>query len=227
MELNSITATIGAKSPTVANVSLSYESGATKSRKMHLTDLVTLLKNATEQEVVDFKSKHFSIPRELVDLAYVDNNTFHGLFLIPGQKFLVNYCNKKYAVPYPSLLFSVKVVNGKVNETRVFAVKDKYVGADTVLYNFPFGNVYNGGNICWGSNTLPLISGVNEVLNKVILLFYSAETNSDLWNAQRINLKAIEGCHPILSSMYETLAQMEEFPSDALVPSGCKMASLY
>ena len=59
MELNSITATIGAKSPTVANVSLSYEGGAQKSRKMHLTDLVTLLKNATDNEVVDFKSNRF------------------------------------------------------------------------------------------------------------------------------------------------------------------------
>ena len=230
MELNSITATIGAKSPTVANVSLSYAGGAQRSRKMHLADLVALLKNATDNDVVDFKTNRFKVPKELVELSYVDKNNFHGLFLIPGQVFFVTYCDKKYPVPYPSLLFSIRVVNGKVNKTNVFAVKETdkdRLDENTVLYNFPFGNVYQDGSICWGGNKLPQIDGLSEVLKGVIHLFYSAETNADLWNSKRVNIEVIKGSNPILSSVYEILASMEEFPSDALVPSTYKMASLF
>lgn len=230
MELNSITATIGTKTPTVASVSLLYEGGATKSRKMHLSDFVRLLKNATENEIVDFKANRFKVPKELVELSYIDSNNFHGLFLIPGQVFFVTYCNKKYPVPYPPLLFSIRVVNGKVNKTNVFAVKEEdkdKLGDDTMLYNFPFGNVYQDGSICWGGNVLPQINGLSEVLKGVIHLFYSAETNADLWNSKRVNIESIKGCNPILSSVYDVLSSMDTFPLEALVPSTYKMANLF
>ena len=215
--------------PNIVSVTLEHNNGGTLVKKICLKDFFQIFNSAISEETIktDFSALRWNgIPDGLVDIAYQDNKNFMILLQVPAEIFIVEYCGNKYSIPFPSLLFSIKVINGKATETNVFAVKDVKASKNTVLYHFPFGNVYDNGKICWGGNSLPAI---NSPLESTIIprLFYSAPTNSDLWNAEKRLDVSIVKCEPVLSKIYEALHNKKTFPLDALMVSSMTIDKLY
>lgn len=81
-------------------------------------------------------------------------------------------------IKIPDILFGVKVVNNKITSSWVCCVKSKNINQDTMLYRFPFSNVFDSTSICWGSNKIYLIK-VDEIRNlfKMPGLFLSIPFN--------------------------------------------------
>ena len=215
--------------PELVTVTLGYKNGGSIVKKVKYNDFITMLNDSVEEggTVVSFSNKNWGgIPDGLIDIAYQDESNFLALLQVPAELFIVQYCGEKYSIPFPSLLFAVKVVGQRVTGTRVYAVKDTKVTSESVLYHYPFGNVYADGHICWGGNSLPTVEGVKDAF-KVPQIFYSAPTNSDLWKSEeRVDIEKL-GNEPILSKVYAFLNGQKEFPLDALMPTKFKVEQLF
>lgn len=85
-------------------------------------------------------------------------------------------------VPFPTCLFAFSINGGRLNGSKVFATSGSSILKDTdPLFCFPFGNVYEDGRICWGSNRIPPANTPLAVTG-IINLFYDAPFNGDLFD---------------------------------------------
>ena len=100
-----------------------------------------------------------------------------------------NYFNKIYIFEeFPALLFRFKVDNSnKIQSASVFVIKEERdsFNNDTLLYKYPFGNVWADGRICWGGNNLPLINESRDLL-KAVDLFFQFPTGDDLYSGKNV-----------------------------------------
>lgn len=132
------------------------------------------------------------LPEGAVDIKWSDAKNYSLVILVPGDRRYASFCNEKCYLPYPNLVFKFRVKNGKVQGgSAVMACNDDYhhFGPKTELFNYPYGNVSAGsGSICWGGNALPKVKEPYE-LTALMELFFSANTNLDLWQAGK-NAKA-------------------------------------
>lgn len=90
-----------------------------------------------------------------------------------------------FDVPMPYLVFFIKFVSSadstcyNVVHTSLFAAYGPVLDSNTMLYRFPFGNVFPGGQVCWGS--LPVIETPSLAeLAIVPTTILSSKFNSDL-----------------------------------------------
>ena len=210
--------------PAVVAVKITTVEGATIRKNISTESFLQMIKAAIDDDVDLSSCRWGGVPEGLIDISFHSKGNFIALTQVPAGVYLVDYCNNKYSIPFPSLLFYTKVLNGRVTSSKVFAVKEDRVTKNTELYNYPFGNVHENGNICWGSNQLPNINMPLE-LNIIPRLFLSAPTNSDLWRAdKRLNL---EGVEPILSKVYEHLNGKEKFPLNVLIKTKYSIDALF
>ena len=133
--------------------------------------------------------------------------------MLPASMQMMQYENTQYDVCVPSLVFSFHVDTGRLEKTRVFVLKDDKPTGNSVLYRYPFGNVYDDGRVCWGSNVFPDILEIKR-LEMVMTLFIHSPCNSDLYNSEKcIGVKDIP-----LRELFEQLHNKQDFPEEYLMP---------
>ena len=83
----------------------------------------------------------------------------------------------------PPLLWAVKMVGSKLIKTQLWLIKKGFEQKlsttlpDHCLHYFPYGNVYNYGDVCWGHANINQIKHPSEVDGA----FFSSVFNGDLW----------------------------------------------
>ena len=205
--MKKIEITIEEETPDFASVRVSEDSKGCLKR-IPIKSLVNLLSEGDEVAL-----SHCGVPLNCLDMAFSGAGMFEVVQYVPADKFLVRYMDKKYYIPFPTLVFQIRVEQKKVVKTRVFSAMDTVPTKNSVLYHFPFGNVYYDGKICWGGNRLPEYEWPSDV--NIPALFLSAPTNNDLWSTERCTVG--KDCEPLLSKIYEYLTKKEIFPSKWLV----------
>ncbi len=133
--------------------------------------------------------------------------------VLPASMQMMQYENTQYDVCMPSLVFSFHVNKGKLENTRVFTLKDEKPTEKSVLYRYPYGNVQDDGRVCWGSNTLPEIREIKR-LEMVMTLFIQSPCNSDLYHSE----KCIGQNDVPLRELFEQLRNVQSFPEEYLMP---------
>lgn len=146
-------------------------------------------------------------------------NAFTCLLLIPGRKAIFNHFGKDYLIPYPNLLFYFNCKNGKLKDSKVFSIKDETYSDKTILYNYPFSNVYESGDICWGDSIFPKLSTMKDLEN-VVNIFLSSSNNNDLYSKLKTNLNLS------LDKLLTQLDSENTFPTNILTPSTFNRVSL-
>ncbi len=133
--------------------------------------------------------------------------------VLPASMQIMQYENTQYDVCVPSLVFSFHVDKGRLEKTRVFVLKDEEPTEKSVLYRYPFGNVYDDGKVCWGSNVFPDILEIKR-LEMVMTLFIQSPCNSDLYQSEKcIGVKGV-----LLRELFEQLHNKQNFPEEYLMP---------
>ena len=133
--------------------------------------------------------------------------------MLPASMQIMQYENTQYDVCVPSLVFSFHVDKGRLEKTRVFVLKDDKPTGNSVLYRYPFGNVYDDGRVCWGSNVFPDILEIKR-LEMVMTLFIQSPCNSDLYQSEKcIGVKGVP-----LRELFEQLHNKQDFPEEYLMP---------
>lgn len=144
-----------------------------------------------------------------------------GLFFVPADKRYMNVAGEQNMMPYPGLLFRLSATNGKLMESRCFAVKERQLSELTLaskLYAFPFGNVYPmDAHICWGSNQLAGMYDY-EKLRGAITTFFCSESNMDYVKTGESYAKKYGTYQNFLGE----LGKKDVFPKTALVRSPFK-----
>jgi len=131
---------------------------------------------------------------------------------------------KVLRIPFPPCLFVFDVTSGQISATKVFALKHLISKKTDHLYNFPFGNVYGEGRICWGqAKMLPIRAPMNLI--SMISVFFDSPFNGDLVNERTFRSPPGERI-PDFWSLVNYLDGKEAFPDNLLYKSAVSLKTL-
>lgn len=157
-------------------------SGLTKTKKEVSIDQVAglFIENtiqATEKSVV--------LPYGTVQYITKDKNGIVCQETVVMEYQTVNRPFKYYktvfpAIPFPTLLFRFTVTEERLTDAQVGVNTNTLLRDKSIVYHYPYSNVYPDGKICFGSNVLPKIKKLTD-LSMVPELFLSGIQNDDLY----------------------------------------------
>lgn len=154
------------------------DKGIVTCKKIPMAEFLSLLQNSA---VMGQVMRIGRLPQGYYDGALSPaENTFKMAVSIPAAVRPIQYFDTVYVVPFPALMFIFCVATGRINVSEVVALDTDVPQEDSIVYHYPFGNVYNDGKICWGNIALPSISNPLE-LPKAVSAFFASETNNDLY----------------------------------------------
>ena len=183
-----------------------------------MEDLLKLLSNSKYEE----KSKEYRIgtlPQYYFDgtINRDDEERLSGkiVLTIPKRKGTIQFESTSYEICFPPFLFCFSLLEGRISETCVFALKGEKWNRNSRLYNYPFGNVNTRDHkVCWGKNQLPYIDSLHQ-LDMVCSLFFDSPTNNDYYT-KGVSTK---WKYDNLRGVLERLQKKSSFPERILVPS--------
>lgn len=193
-------------------VLISYSNGTMEQKEISISDFLYMMRDSSVKE----EYRIGELPMGYVD-AKVDTNSndFRIILTTEAGIYPVQYMNEPLKlIPFPKLAFYLKLEGGKVVSSKCFALKGQ------ALCYYPFGNVYENGNICWGGYSFTGIDSLKKA-ELVTRKFFELGTNSDLWSRRYINAD-----YAVLSQFYNHLAGLDVFPEEYLKPRGCTINDL-
>lgn len=207
----SVSSTIG---ETLVKTTVIDDDGVHHQKILQIDDYLQLWKGSSyiKQESMDIGI----MPRSLVDLKYGDSENYSATLVFPKKKRQYSVAGGKvYNIPYPTMLYMVKIADGRFLSSQLFAIKGdgEILSNDTELYRYPFGNVSASGSICYGNAAHSVIKSISEVEN----LFYDflcAQTNGHYYEPLKSNLADFKS----QEALVEWLATQDEFPDELLAP---------
>lgn len=196
-----------------AQVTVENEKGVKQSRLVTVESLMEAFMNSTVQKPVN-------IPVGRIPFGYYDaavgkkagKYCAEVVTVLPAGKQMIQYEETRYDICMPSLVFHFKVEGGRINSTYVYVIKDEKPTDDSGLYRYPFGNVSELGQVCWGSNVLPAIRELKN-LEEAMMLFIQCQGNSDFFKGK----KYCGHENMTLRELYEMLKDRDEYPEEYLV----------
>jgi hypothetical protein len=129
---------------------------------------------------------------------------------------LYDYGLRTVTVPFPEILFVFSVNGQRIIHSKLFACIPPVGRSYDRLYRFPFGNVYENGDICWGSNTHPQVTEP-IVLDAVVGRFFTSVFSGHLVHGTNM-FHPPEGVVN-LRTLLEHLEGKEHFPDRVLKTS--------
>jgi hypothetical protein len=226
-ETNSdLTIQIKAGSPD-AIVSLKKENGTVEYKSVDLENLISALAatHKVNTGILPKNTRFFcgTLSRYRIGLETMPRMRDFGLFsrsvAAKGKK------HRILRIPFPPCLFVFDVRTNKIRLSRVFALRGTLSRENDELCVFPFGNVYAGGDICWGSANLPRIKTPMNLIG-VISIFLDSAFNGDLYRG-RTNLVYDDGSSVRgFWDLVKYLDGKETFPDRGLKTSTTKLQSL-
>jgi hypothetical protein len=129
-------------------------------------------------------------------------------------------------IPFPTCLFVFEVKGGRITDTKVFALRGLAQREVDTVCRFPFGNTYNDGRVCWGSNKLPAIPNPLALVS-IVATFFDAPFNGDLFDSSTIQRPA-DHKHKLMDfwAMLVYLNKKEVFPQEMLYNLKIKIGKL-
>lgn len=170
------------------------ETGIVKKKVLSMTTVLELL-NSCAENVATFGPRTGRMPEGFVDSVF-DFQTLTGRVAIHIPKHLqpLNYNGEIAMIPFPNLLMFHTFKGGVLQKSLAFScIEDtaSQIDNDTVLYNYPFGNVSPGpGKVCWGINRHEKLNSISDI-NLYTDKFLNSETNSDLYQKGVSNLSGL------------------------------------
>lgn len=202
-------------------------------RVMGVDDFITLIKGAQRSVATATTFPIGMVPEGMVTgYTSTDASTFGAIIRVPAQKhqfvlaetgvnnvnrtsFMTETTDNKRAsffLPMPNLIYAGHVKDGALNALYCFTYKE-WCGEDTILYQYPFGNVSSSGSVCMGtvSNDTPLRSCID--LRNVIEASLDGETNGDYLTYGKVRLAVDATQHDFCNSIKDD----DEFPHHLLL----------
>jgi hypothetical protein len=209
-----------------AYVSLAEEGGISQCKTVSVDDLIAALSASQRMStgVLPRNTRFFSGSpvRYKIGLETIARTRDFGVY--SRNRDAENRKQKVLRIPFPACLFVFDVNASKITEGKVFALKGFISKRDDTLYNFPFGNTYAGGKVCWGSAKLPAIKTPMNLIS-AISVFFDSSFNGDLVGGRTWRPppdKAISD----FWTLVKYLDGKEAFPENMLYASNTKLRNV-
>ncbi len=139
----------------------------------------------------------------------------------PAHKRTMSLCGEEYEnMPIPATLFVVQLYKTNeeygVSDSAIFAVQGDFLGPETQLSAFPYGNVFDDSRICWGE-VQPNLANVFQV-GSLVDVFLGSDYNLDLTGLFRHDQMS-EGQdedYVDLPTFWKKIQGMEQIPRNLL-----------
>lgn len=134
--------------------------------------------------------------------------------------------NTAFDIPMPYTCFIINCSESENEITtfnvKLFALHGPIVDSNTIVYRFPFGNVYHPGNVCMGSVSYPIVNRLAElsIIPEIILSSkFNGDLSSDAFTAfddpSNKDIRIFR-CEHLLNYLNGS----KSFPYQILIPSG-------
>lgn len=180
--MQEITITLNSTLPNVAKLLVDNE-GVKQSKSVTIETALNMLNQSMDGS--ENLKRIGKMPEGYVD-AFFDLEKLSGKVAVHVKRHLqpLNFAGEMAIIPFPSIILVYSFRNGMHQKTVAFATKEdsiRRISYDTVLYNYPFGNVAPGtGAVCWGSNRHEKLNSLTDI-NLFTDKFLNSETNRDLY----------------------------------------------
>ena len=154
-----------------ATVTITGADGKKRTRVVSVESVIMALRNSSVMQKVNVAVG--KIPFGYYDAQVSEEQgkfSADMVAVLPAGKQMMQYEETLYDVSIPSLVFQFSVAREKITETKVYAMKDEAPTDKSRLYRYPFGNVSQGGQVCWGRNNLPNIRSLKGLEEAMMLL---------------------------------------------------------
>ena len=189
-------------------VRMKHADGRETMRTFTVAQFCHVLGNSLVQEDVPLnKVKNDFWPENTIEAFFGDYENYSCIWRVKGAKRVLVYGGKHYHIPFPDLIFKIKVKKGSIVDKMCFAVKEN---DEVGLYQYPFGNVSSAGYICTGNIHMKEISEYVESFSEE---FFLGITNNDYYGdgSGRVNPKCSQ------EKLLQKLEKLDTFPEKWLV----------
>lgn len=196
----------------------SVDHGAIRKKQVYIEDLCKLFEVKTDK-VYQMPVCLFEPKTELEKtLLYGKQGSRYvkGVFFLPESIRYMNFAGQEFMIPYPSMLVYLEANNGRRLNGKAVCVKEpvlEKIQMKSLCYNFPFGNVNQLGQMCFGSILYEINLETFESLYQMLIKFMTSESNRD-YVSPGISYKGGE-----YEAFLALLQKKEKFPKDKLVKS--------
>jgi len=202
-----ITAVFSDKEESRVRLLIEEDSGMAEQKTVRLSEFKGILD-------VSHDSKSDMVPIGTLPKGYFDGQlvaddrtSFIMTICVASSKRHMNYYNELFHIPFPALMFKFQIKKGHVIVSEVFSLDTDRPSETSKLYRYPYGNVYDDGRICWGSNALKPVLQKKD-LNHLVAMFFCSGTNDDLFKSSAYGTQRALLTH---------LKGKEKFPQNLLV----------
>lgn len=198
---------------TVFEIQMQKENGEMVINKVDLSTFLNILDATKVQEENYVRLSRELVPEGYIDGAFASDDTYWCIWKVKGAKrqFVLDMRNgddslRHHIIPYPSLVFALKVHKGVRQAFRCYATKE----GSSALYEYPFGNVNTGGSVCMGSIRTKDVTPANTEED-----FFLGVTNNDYYSGF-----AKCGMDWSQEKLIKELSGKDEFPDNWLQECG-------
>lgn len=133
-----------------------------------------------------------------------------------GQKRAFCLCGVPMIIPFPALcfVFDMDMMKGTLQRRECFALDTDNPDDNSRLFCYPFGNVNEYGNICFGNIDVNSSNTSLDKLNSVVENFFSGVTNNDYYGDCELNLSGLDQ-----GALTSKLKKRAKFPTEWLKPT--------
>lgn len=191
------------------SVFLTKEGLIKKEKQINPQTLLDLIRSSLKNEVIK-QIYSGPLPKGTVFYGHLNReNICEEIVVIhrPACVRTYNHFGRCDEVGYPALLFGFRVACKKIVSSYLVAVTDEVILDSSIIYHFPYANIYSDGRICWGNYKTPNINHLAE-LNYQPEAFYFIEHTHERNAAGQVIGELLQK------------AREEKFDSKLLVPLG-------
>ncbi|AOZ97855.1 hypothetical protein [Butyrivibrio hungatei] len=207
LTVNNYTDRVGNEFLRVRNVD---KNGEEVVRILTVPQFCSYLGHSLVEDVQLVKVKDNFWPQNTIERYFGDYDNYVCTWIVEPAVRVVVFGNKHYHVPFPRLVFKIRVSKGSVVAKKCYALKN---GDDKTLYQYPFGNVSGSGHICTGNIK---IEGLDEAVCTFSEEFFLGKTNNDYYGDGTGRVKP--ACSQ--AKLLEKLEKLDVFPEKWLVKTG-------
>lgn len=202
-----------------ANVSY-FQNNQGRSKNVLLSDLIEGIKETSANKIFDTGI----LPQGMRFVIDYGTEQLYGVEVPPSNQIVSHSYGdgEKISCPFPGLLFFFRFGKGVLNWSKLYAIKEPILSYKTPLYLFPFTNVYDDGNICWGGVNNTRINSPLQVTS-IVANFFGSVFNNDLFFDSRIKSNIDKKLSENMNNSYALMKYLEkkykDYPANALVKS--------
>ena len=198
---------------------VSFQSGRERiEKRVGVATFLTLLDDNIREEEKFVSYPKLSANVYAAKISCSDKSSFDCLCIYKAEKRAFAIAGEFFRIPFPTLLMHTKIRKGSRNEMHIYALDTDEPTEQSLVYEYPFANVFKDGNVCMGNIVSKKVSSIKDV-DRIFDDFVCGITNDHLYHMQnKMGLTQLE--------LVKYIEKMDTYPKELLLGNGKTLRAL-